>query len=305
MAGPGRPKSALLTEERPPNFVLTLSFRKERVGACAGVRYPLPMPTLTQLHVYPVKSLGGISLTQSDVCARGLRHDRRWMVVDPNARFLTQREYPRMALIRPGLTDDALTLDAPGMPTLPVPFTPPQANFLTVRVWRSVCEALPVGAEADGWLSKYLGTPARLVWMPDTTRRAVNPDYSQPGDVVSFADGYPFLLLGEASLEDLNARLAVPVPMDRFRPNFVVSGSPAYAEDGWARVQIGSVSFRAAKPCDRCGMTAIDQQTAARGTEPFHTLSGYRMVEKKVLFGQYLIAEGGGDVRVGDGVSPL
>ena len=139
--------------------------------------------------------------------------------------------------------------------------------------------------------------------MPDATRRAVNPDYSQPGDVVSFADGYPFLLLGEASLADLNARLDAPVGMDRFRPNFVVSGSPAYAEDGWARVRIGGVAFRAAKPCDRCGLTTIDQATAERGTEPFHTLAGYRMVEKQVLFGQYLIAEGEGVVTVGDGVT--
>ena len=269
------------------------------------------MQTLTQLHVYPVKSLGGIRLAQSDVCARGLRHDRRWMVVDEGGRFLTQREHPRMALIRPGLTDDALTLDAPAMPTLQAPLVPPQAGPLTVRVWRSVCEALPVGAEADGWLSDCLDTPVRLVWMPDTTHRAVSPDHSRPGDVVSFADGYPFLLLGEASLADLNARLAAPVLMDRFRPNFVVSGSPAYAEDGWARVRIGGVSFRAAKPCDRCGMTAINQQTAERGTEPFHTLAGYRTVDRKVLFGQYLIADGSegpegyGAVRVGEGVSPL
>ncbi len=268
------------------------------------------MPTLTHIHLYPIKSLGGISLASSSVEARGLRHDRRWMVVDPAGKFLTQREHPRMALIRPGLTPDALTLDVPGLPTLRVPFTPPLSKPLTVRVWRSVCEALPVGGDADGWLSESLETSAHLVWMPETTHRAVNPDYGRLGDIVSFADGYPFLLLGEASLADLNARLAVPVPMDRFRPNFVVAGSPAYAEDGWGRVRIGGVSFRAAKPCDRCGMTAIDQQTAERGTEPFHTLAGYRTVEKKVLFGQYLITErdGRGEeedglVWVGDAVS--
>ena len=261
------------------------------------------MPTLTQLTVYPVKSLGGIPLASSAVEARGLRHDRRWMVVDPSGRFLTQREFPRMALVSPSLAGDALMLDAPGMPMLPVPPAPPDAAPLTVRVWRSVCDALPVGGEADEWLSHHLDTPVRLVYMPDATRREVNPDYGRPGDVVSFADGYPFLLIGEASLADLNARLDVPVGMDRFRPNFVVSGSPAYAEDGWARVRIGGVLFRGAKPCDRCGLTTIDQTTAARGTEPYHTLAGYRMVEKKVLFGQYLIAAGEGIVTVGEAVA--
>lgn len=259
---------------------------------------------LTQLLVYPVKSLGGIALAESLVEARGLRHDRRWMVVDPGGRFLTQRELPRMALVSPSLAEDALRLDAPGMPTLPVPPALGDAAPVSVRVWRSVCDALPVGGDADGWLSECLGTPARLVFMPDTTRRAINPDHSRPGDVVSFADGYPFLLIGEASLADLNARLDAPVGMGRFRPNFVVSGGPAYAEDGWARVRIGGAAFRVAKPCDRCGLTTIDPATAARGTEPLHTLAGYRTVEKKVLFGQYLIAEGEGVVRVGDGVEP-
>ncbi len=262
------------------------------------------MITLNQLYIYPVKSLGGIALTEARVEARGLEHDRRWMVVDADNKFLTQREHPRMALVLPQITGEGLALAAPGMETLRVPFVSAGAA-VQVRVWRSVCEAVSAGDEAAEWLTEYLGVPVRLMFMPDRSRRAVNPDYGQPGDIVSFADGYPILLLGEASVEDLNTRLDEPVPMDRFRPNFVVAGSKAYAEDGWMRVAIGDAVFRAAKPCGRCVMTTIDQASGARGVEPLHTLAQYRVADGKVLFGQYLIAEGESRVRVGDPVTPL
>ena len=262
------------------------------------------MITLSQIYLYPVKSLGGIALSSARVEARGLEHDRRWMLVDEGGRFLTQREYPGMARVSPAVAGEGLELNAPGMETLRVPFVT-EGPAQTVRVWRSVCEAISAGDEAAEWLTRCLGAPVRLMFMPDTTRRAVNPEYGQPGDMVSFADAYPVLLLGTGSVEDLNARLASPVPTNRFRPNFVIAGTAPYAEDGWTRAAIGSVVFRVAKPCERCVLTTIDQATGERGTEPLHTLAQYRVVGGKVLFGQYLIADQSGVVRVGDPVTLL
>ena len=263
--------------------------------------------TLTQINVYPVKSLGGFSAASANVEPRGLQHDRRWMLVDKKGRFLTQRALPRMALVSVGLAPDGLTLSAPEMEPLQLPFEPESpARRQTVQVWASVCEAAPVGEEADGWFGEFLGVPCRLVFMPEETRRSVNPDYRAGEGIVSFADGYPLMLLGEASLHDLNARLEQPVPMNRFRPNLVVSGSPAYAEDGWARIRIGGVTFHGVKPCDRCSLITVDQATGeASGPEPLKTLATYRLQDQKVLFGQLLIPDGAGIVRVGDAVEVL
>ncbi len=263
--------------------------------------------TLTQINVYPVKSLGGFSTLLANVEARGLQHDRRWMLVDKKGRFLTQRALPRMALVSVALTPDGLLLSAPGMGPLEVPFEPEAAaRRQTVQVWRSVCEAAPVGEEADGWFGEFLGVPCRLVFMPEETRREVNPEYSAGEGIVSFADGYPLLLLGEASLRDLNSRLEQPVPTNRFRPNLVVSGVPAYAEDGWTRVHIGGVTFHGVKSCDRCGLITVDQEAGeAAGPEPLRTLAGYRSKDQKVLFGRLLIPDGMGTVAVGDAVEAL
>lgn len=263
--------------------------------------------TLTQINVYPVKSLGGFSVNAADVEPRGLRHDRRWMLVDRKGRFLTQRALPRMALVSARLTDAGLTLAAPGMEPLTVPFEPEApARRQTVQVWVSVCEAAPVGEQADGWFAEFLGVPCRLVFMPDDTRRPVNPQYTAGEGIVSFADGYPLLLLGEASLGDLNARLASPMPMNRFRPNLVVSGVPAYAEDGWTKIRIGSAIFHGVKPCDRCGLITVNQETGeAAGPEPLKTLAAYRTQDQEVLFGRLLIPDGVGTVHLGDAVEVL
>lgn len=263
--------------------------------------------TLTQINIYPVKSLGGFSAESAEVEPRGLQHDRRWMLVDRKGRFLTQRALPRMALVCVDLTDGGLTLSAPGLEPLKVPFGPEASTRRqTVQIWRSVCEAAPVGEEADGWFGEFLGVPCRLVFMPEETRRAVNPDYRAGEGIVSFADGYPLLLLGKASLSDLNGRLEQPVPTNRFRPNLVVSGAPAYAEDGWTKIRIGGVTFHGVKPCDRCSLITVDQATGeAAGPEPLATLATYRLNDQKVLFGQLLIPDGVGVVRVGDGVEIL
>jgi MOSC domain-containing protein len=264
--------------------------------------------TLAGLHVYPVKGLKGIDLQASRCTARGLEHDRRFMVVDAANEFLTQREHPRMATVWTDIAGDSLLLSAPDAGEVAVPLVPTGPATLNVRVWRSECAAAPVSRQADVWLSEQLGLACRLVYMPDTTRRLSNPDYAGSDRLVGFADGYAYLITGTASLTDLNARLASrrqpPLPMNRFRPNMVVAGAAAYAEDGWKDIRIGGAVLRAAKPCGRCQVTTTDQTTGeVTGPEPLATLSTYRdSSEFGVMFGMNYVTLEPGVVRVGDAV---
>jgi MOSC domain-containing protein len=264
--------------------------------------------TISSLHVYPVKGLKGIDLARSRCTDRGLEHDRRWMVVDGAGEFLTQRSHPRMATVWTDLSDSALTLSAPDMPELAIPLEPPPGPAMRVRVWNSLCDALPASADADRWLSGYLGFDCRLVFMPDGSVRHSNPAYAGEGKRVGFADGYAYLVIGEASLADLNSRLAArghaALPMNRFRPNLVISGAEPYAEDGWEDIRVGDAVLRAAKPCGRCEVTTTDQSTGElRGPEPLATLAGYRdSAEFGVMFGMNYVTLAPGAVRVGDRV---
>ncbi len=264
--------------------------------------------TLSALNIYPVKGLKGIALEESRCTDRGLEHDRRWMVVDEAGVFLTQREHPRMATIWTDIAGKDLVLSAPDADDVAVPLEPRSATPMHVRVWNSECDALAVSADADRWLSAALGMACRLVYMPEGTRRPSSPRYAGAGPLVSFADGYAYLAIGEASLADLNARLAAKghpaLPMNRFRPNLVVAGAPAYAEDGWEEVRIGNATLRAVKPCGRCQVTTTDQATGeVRGPEPLATLSEYReSTEFGLMFGMNLVTARAGTVRVGDTV---
>ena len=267
--------------------------------------------TLAGLHVYPVKGLKGIDLQAAECTARGVEHDRRFMVVDANNEFLTQREHPRMATVWTDIADDRLLLSAPDVGEVAVPLSPAGPATLRVRVWRSTCDAVPVSAEADAWLSAYLGFACRLVYMPDTTRRLSNPGYAGGGRLLGFADGYAYLVTGTASLADLNARLATrgapPLPMNRFRPNLVVAGAAAYAEDGWKEIRIGGAVLRAAKPCGRCQVTTTDQSTGeVAGPEPLATLATYRnSAEFGVMFGMNYVTLEPGMARVGDAIERI
>ncbi len=256
--------------------------------------------TLSQINIYPIKSTSGISLDTSEVDERGLRHDRRWMLVDEEGVFLSQRRLPRMALIRVGLHPDGLAVDAPGMSTLCVPFQPAAREPVQASVWSDEVSVLPVGKEADRWFGEFLGVRCRLVYLPESSVRIVRQDYGRSGDQVGLADGFPFLLISEASLKNLNGRLQEPLPMNRFRPNLVVSGCGSHAEDGWSRIRIGEMEFRVVKPCARCAIPTIDQQTADRSKEPLRTLATYRRFGGKVLFGQNLIHDSPGRLSVGD-----
>ncbi len=255
---------------------------------------------LTEINIYPVKSARGISLPSAQLDDRGLEFDRRWMVVDEEGRFLTQRTIPKMALIRVALKKDHLSITSRGIGELGVPFRIPAAGNFRVQIWDDSLNAIDVGPDAAMWLTELLGLRCRLVQMPTTPLRFINAKYAPANSPVSFADAFPLLLISEKSLEDLNARLREPVPMNRFRPNLVIDGTSAFEEDMWRSLQIGSVSFRVAKPCARCTVPTVNQDTGETGKEPIRTLSIYRTRDSKVYFGQNLIHESCGILKVGD-----
>lgn len=261
---------------------------------------------VSQLNVYPVKGLKGIAVDSARATARGLEHDRRYMVVDPEGHFLSQREFPAMATVWTQIAGDELLLAAPDRDEIALPLVPAGGEPVLATVWDSECAAIAPSPEADRWLSAALQRPCRLVYMPETTRRESKPRRAGSGHLVGFADGYAHLVISEASLEALNARLARPVPMDRFRPNIVVRGCAAFAEDGWTDFEVGAAALRMAKPCGRCQVTTTDQATGeVTGPEPLATLSSWRMSpEFGALFGMNAVTVRAGPVRVGDAVVP-
>jgi uncharacterized protein YcbX len=260
---------------------------------------------LSQIYIYPVKSTRGIPLNRSAVGDRGLIYDRRWMLVDEENKFISARKYTKLVLVKTHIAEDILTLSAPGMPTLQLSLSGYEARLETVSVWRDECPAYHCGDEAREWFSQYLNTPARLVYMPPQSRRLVDPNYSDGMNMVSFADGYPFLLISEASLVDLNHRLQKPLEMERFRPNLVIKGCQAYEEDNWKAIRIGDIVFRVVKPCFRCVITTIDPSNGSTAKEPLKTLATYRAEQGKVFFGQNLIHESEGFVKIGMKVKVL
>jgi uncharacterized protein len=269
---------------------------------------------LASIHIYPLKGCRGIDLAESAVEPWGLAGDRRWLIVDDNFRFVSQREHASLArvVVKPGPgggdaaeRHDGIQVSCDGCPPLSVP-APPPVELVMVSVWSSSVLAAAAGPEADDWFSAYLGQPVRLVYLDDPTRRAVDPEFGADGDVVTFADGYPLLLTNTASLDELGDWLAAdgdqPVPMNRFRPSAVVTGFGPWAEDRWRRVRIGDVSFRVAKPAGRCVVTTTDQTTGARGSQPLRMLARKRRFGKSLVFGQNLIPDAPGVIRVGDPV---
>ena len=267
---------------------------------------------VTDVFLYPVKSLRGIAVQSADIDALGFVGDRRFLVVDAHGQFLTQRTLPQMALIETALTARDLVLRAPhgGSCSVPLRATAP-AELLTVRIWKSEgLLAEDCGVEVAVWLSEVLRHPCRLVRIGEKFRRdLVKPGKAKPGEVVNFADGYPFMILSDATLADLNARLDEPLPMNRFRPSFVVTGCAAFAEDTWKTFRVGNANFRTAGCCARCIVTTTDQATAERGKEPLRTLAMYRRSPDDptdVNFGQNLIHDSKtGTIRVGDKVELL
>ena len=260
------------------------------------------MLQISNLFIYPIKSLGGIALKNVKLTDRGLEHDRRWMLVDENNQFLTQRTFPRMALLKTAIKEDKLIVfeKVQGEDSLILEIEPSFGEILKVDVWDDNCEAIHISTIADVWFSHKLNRNVKMVYMPDSSRRQVDKAYALQDDITSFSDGYPVLLIGQSSLDDLNSRLDEPVPMNRFRPNIVFSGGTPYQEDEMKHFKVNDLEFFGVKPCGRCVITTINQDTAIAGKEPLSTLSMYRTVSNKVNFGQNILHTGVGRIHVGD-----
>lgn len=263
------------------------------------------MIKVTALHVYPLKGGRGIEVDRIELDRFGPRNDRRWMVVDPDGSLVTQREFGRLCQVGATPDADSLVLSAPGRSPLPVPRPPAGAPTRRVRVWDDHVGAVDVGDDAAGWISEFLGAPTRLVFCPDDADRRTDPDYDAIGSPVSFADGYPLLVASEASLADLNARLDTPLPMNRFRPNLVVSGVDAFGEDGWRRFEVAGIPFDGVKLCARCPVTTTDQETGQRAQEPLRTMASFRKRNGGVMFGMNAVHRATGPIRVGDVVTVI
>jgi len=259
---------------------------------------------LSAIAIYPIKSTAALDLQEADIEPRGFRNDRRWMVVDAEGRSVTGRQIARMVLIHATPGEEGLQLQAPSMPDLCVRTPGSDAKRLSVTVWDDVVDAACAAPEADAWLSEFLGTALRLVTMDPRSERIVEPGPRSQSDEVSFADGYPFLAISQASLEGLNARLQAPIAMRRFRPNLVVAGCAAHAEDDWQSIRIGDIPFDVVKTCRRCVFTTVDPERGERDPngEPLRTLKTYRRSPEGITFGMNLIARGSGRIRVGDRV---
>ena len=259
------------------------------------------MLIVSELFIYPIKSMGGIALSSATVTNRGFQYDRRWMLVDEQNIFITQRSFPQMALLQVSVTATGLhvqhkiTGDA-----INIPFVPASTATSMVQIWNDTCPAQFISDTADKWFSQILSITCRLVFMPDTSNRKVEEAYAVNNEITSLSDGYPFLLIGQSSLNDLNSRLAEPLPINRFRPNIVFTGGQAFQEDCLKHFTINSIHFYGVKLCSRCQVTTINQDNGVIAKEPLKTLALYRKKNNKVYFGQNLLHQGEGIVQVGD-----
>ncbi len=257
--------------------------------------------SVTQLFIYPVKSLAGIQLDKSKVDSMGLQFDRRWMVVSPEGGFITQRTVPKMALINTSIDDGQLTLSTKDKEPHQVVLTTADSEKMDVVVWKDSLRVSKVGDTTDDWLSGALGITCHLVYIEDDVVRQCDLDFSEEGERTGFADGFPILIVSEESLIDLNQRLEVPVDMRRFRPNIVIAGCEAFAEDNLSNFSIGSLPMKAVKICSRCPMPMVDPDLGARtGQEPIATLSTYRKWDGNIFFGMNVIQQQQGVISVGD-----
>lgn len=260
------------------------------------------MLQVSELFIYPIKSLGGISLSSAVVTDRGLQYDRRWMLVNEKNEFMTQRSNAQMALLQVEVVEEGLRVSHKKKDSsVVIPYQPAaMQGTVMVQVWSDRCRAQIVSEDANKWFSEMLSVSCRLVYMPDSTRRRVDGRYARNKEITAFSDAYPFLIIGQSTLDDLNNRLSEHVPINRFRPNIVFTGGKAFEEDGWAHFAVNDVQYYGVKLCARCVVTTINQQDAHKGKEPLKTLSTYRMSNNKIYFGQNLLHQGVGIIRVGD-----
>jgi len=256
------------------------------------------LPTLSKIFVYPIKSCAGIELSSAEVTKRGFILDRRWMLVDAKGRFLTQRKYAQLSQINVTLLDAGLKVSGPEQSSLFVPFESEGKNIES-SIWSDQVLAREVSGDAHEWFSDLLGEPVRLVYMPDETTRMVDQEFARPNDTVGFADGYPFLIVSQSSVDDLASKMNIKIDVRRFRPNLVVEGTTAFDEDSWNEFEINGIRFHAVKRCARCVIPTIDPITSEKNPQINKVLSSYRQENQEVYFGQNLIHDGLGSLSVG------
>ena len=257
---------------------------------------------LSEINIYPIKSLGGISLKEANIEEKGLQYDRRWMLIDDEGTFISQRKYAELAMLQVSIADGNLTISHKTFSQQTISFSLEEntGKSIIVSIWDNISSGLEVSAEVSRWFSDFMKMNVRLVKMPQEEKRIVDPRYALNNEIVSFADGYPSLIIGQSALNGLNEKLSEPILMDRFRPNLVFTGGAPHAEDRFKSFYLGDVLFSAVKPCARCILITINQQTGEKGKEPLRTLAKYRTAGKKILFGQNLIHKGLGRICVGD-----
>jgi len=262
------------------------------------------MYTISQLFIYPIKSLGGFEVSFAYLTDRGLQYDRRFMLVDMDGNFLTQREHASMCLLQTAIENDQLIVYPTNNPAdkLTISLQPESSLTLKVKVWDDACDAALVSDAADKWFSKKLSMQCQLVYMRDEEKRKVDEHYAHNNEITSFSDGYPLLIIGQASLDDLNNRLNEPIPMNRFRPNVVFTGGHPFDEDMMEHIRINEIDLYGVKLCARCVVTTVNQTTATKAKEPLKTLAGYRMVNNKIYFGQNIIFKQTGIISNGDAI---
>lgn len=261
------------------------------------------MNTLTSIHVYPVKSCGAIDLDEAEVLPQGLALDRRWMLVDANGRFITQRKHPQMARIRVSIVDSVMRFEFDQQAPLELPLKPAAGPRLMVDVWEDTVDALDLTDLCGDWFQQIFAQPVSLVYMDAIAKRIIKAKYQvQPQDTVSFADGLPLLLATHTSLKYLEEKVGTSLGMARFRPNVVVTGGDPFSENDWKRVRIGSIEFDVTNPCVRCEITKVDQQTGEKwdSTQPLSALTDIRGYKTKAMFGVNLVPRGAGNIHVGD-----
>lgn len=262
------------------------------------------MPTfLSQIIIYPIKSLAGIELSQWQINKKGLCYDRQWMLIDEQNQFLSQRRLPKMALISTVMKDDLLILSAPNKKNISLSLAnSTQGETIMSQIWADKCVSTHVSYQIDQWFSDFLGVKCRLVYQADSVVRPVNSNYAKPTDQVNFSDGFPFLIVSQASLDALNRAMGLKIAMARFRPNLVMAHCHAYEEDIWRIIKVGKINFRLPKPCSRCSVPAINPKNADITKEPLTTLSRLRQWQHKVYFGQNALHDNQGVLTVGDDV---
>ncbi|PWS28765.1 MOSC domain-containing protein [Pedobacter yonginense] len=257
---------------------------------------------LSEINIYPIKSLGGISVQSAFIEDKGLQYDRRWMLVDEDGEFITQRKHFQLSLLQVQILNNVLTVSHKTDANQNISFDleAQTGSSIPVKIWDDDSTGIEVSHEVSEWFSHFMNMKVKLVRMPIDEKRLVETPFATNNEVVSFADGYPTLLIGQSALDGLNEKLAEPILMDRFRPNLVFTGGAAHIEDQFEVFKIGKVEFKAVKPCSRCVLITINQQTGNKGQEPLKTLANYRNVNNKIMFGQNLLHKGSGLISVGD-----